>query len=181
LIGLTQSFKEQAMGTKGWHSRGYLPHYDGYEISQHVVFRLHDAVPPGEQEGDDVLDRHLGSSLLRAPGNARIVAQALLHKDMQQYVLQAWCIMPNHVHVLLATSKAHQLGAVVRSWKAYSAARINKLVGRRGSLWARDYFDRYMRNEAHFQTTKRYIEMNPVAAGLCDAPEAWPFGSVGWG
>lgn len=168
------------MGTKGWHRRGYLPHYDGCELSQHVVLRLHDAVPPGAQDGDDVLDRHFGSTLLRVEGCACIVAEALLHMDAERYFLQAWCIMPNHVHVLLATTKTHELGGVVRSWKAYSAARINKLLGRRGAVWARDYFDRYIRDEKHFETTKRYIEMNPVAAGLCDRPEDWRFGSVGW-
>jgi hypothetical protein len=45
---------------------------------------------------------------------------------------------------------------------------------------ARDYFDRYIRNDAHYEANKRYIEMNPVAAGLCETPEAWPFSSAGW-
>ena len=47
-------------------------------------------------------------------------------------------------------------------------------------VWAKDYFDRFIRNQKHFDTNKHYIEMNPVAAGLCDAPEAWPFSSAGW-
>ncbi len=55
-----------------------LPHYDGYR-SVDVVFRLFDSVPPNEQEGDDVLDRCLGSALMRDPHCARIVAEALLH------------------------------------------------------------------------------------------------------
>ncbi len=166
------------MGAKGWHSHGYLPHYDGYDVSQHVVFRLYDSVPSGEQSGDDVLDRHLGSALLRDAPCARIVVEALLHRDDQHYVLQAWCVMPNHVHALLATVKNHQVGKIVRLWKAYTAARINAINGRRGRLWAADYFDRYIRDETHFETTKRYIEMNPVTAGLCDAPEDWPFSSA---
>ena len=49
-----------------------------------------------------------------------------------------------------------------------------------GSVWAADYFDRYMRDDTHYQTTKLYIEMNPVTAGLCLTPEAWPFSSAGW-
>ena len=166
------------MGTKGWHSRGYLPHYDGWDITQHVVFRLFDSVPPTEQEGDDVLDRHLGSSVLRDAACARIVANALLHHDRQRYTLQAWCIMPNHVHVLLATQKAVELGSIVRLWKAYSAAQINKLLGRKGRLWAKDYFDRYIRDQKQFDFAKHYIEMNPVTAGLCAAPADWPFSSA---
>lgn len=107
------------MGTKGWHSRGYLPHYDGYGISQHVVFRLNDSVPPGEREGDDVLDRGFGSAVLREAACAQIVVEALLHGDLDRYALHAWCVMPNHVHVLMATSEQHTLGSVVTRRNAF--------------------------------------------------------------
>ncbi len=168
------------MGSKGWHSRGYLPHFDGYDVAQHVVFRLFDAVPPGEIEGDDVLDRGLGLAALRDPACASIVSEALRFHDEERYALSTWCVMPNHVHVLLATRKEFELGQIVRTWKQFTANRIDKVLARSGTLWAADYFDRYVRDEAHFQTTKRYIEMNPVAAGLCARPEDWRFGSAGW-
>jgi REP element-mobilizing transposase RayT len=167
------------MGQKGWHSRGYLPHYDGWEISQHVVFRLFDSVPPSEQEGDDVLDRHLGSCFLRDPRCARIVAEVLLHHD-GHYDLQAWCVMPNHVHALIATKADAELGQIVHFWKSTTRRRLNVVLERTGPIWAKDYFDRFIRDETHFETTKRYIEMNPVAAGLCDSPEAWRFSSAVW-
>jgi REP element-mobilizing transposase RayT len=168
------------MGTQGWHARGYLPHYDGYEISQHVVFRLIDSIPPNERQGDDVLDRGLGAVLLRDPHCARIVAEALLHGDGQRYALQAWCVMPNHVHALIATNAETELGQIVHAWKRFTTRRINRLLGRTGPVWAKDYFDRFIRNDQHFETTQSYIERNPVAAGLCDAPEDWPFSSAGW-
>ena len=168
------------MGSKGWHRRGYLPHFDGDGVSQHVVFRLFDSVPPGSGNGDDVLDRHHGCSVLHDTRCASVVAETLLHGDETRYTLQAWCVMPNHVHTLIVTNAAHELGNVVRSWKVYSTRRINALLARSGSLWAADYFDRFIRNERHFETTKRYIENNPVAAGLCGAPQEWRFSSAGW-
>ena len=168
------------MGQKGWHRRGYVPHFDGHGITQHVVFRLKDSVPPGERDGDDVLDRGFGASLLREPACAKIVAEALMHGDPEQYELLTWCVMPNHVHALIYTNEKTELGAIVRLWKSYTAARINAATGRTGSLWARDYFDRFIRDERHFESNKRYIEMNPVSARLCDAPEAWAFSSAGW-
>jgi len=168
------------MGTKGWHHRGYLPHYDGYGISQHVVFRLFDSIPSNESEGDDVLDRHLGAAFMRDPHCARTVAIALLHGDGERYALQAWCVMPNHVHALVATNAEAELGQIVHAWKRWTTQRLNELLGRTGQVWARDYFDRYVRDDTHFETTKAYIENNPVVAGLCDAPEAWPFSSAGW-
>ncbi|MGD9814681.1 MAG: transposase [Hyphomonadaceae bacterium] len=81
---------------------------------------------------------------------------------------------------LLATTKEHDLSTIVRTWKTFSAKRINEALKRSGSVWAPDYFDRYIRDDKHFETNKRYIEMNPVTAGLCDTPEAWPFSSAGW-
>lgn len=167
------------MGQKGWHSRGYLPHYDGYDVSQHVVFRLHDSVPHGVQSGDDILDQGLGCAVLSRPECAQEVVGVLVHGDQaERYVLQAWCVMPNHVHVLLVTKAERELDGIVRLWKSYSAAQINKILMRRGRLWAADYFDRYIRDQAQFETAKRYIEMNPVVAGLCDRPEAWAFSSA---
>lgn len=169
------------MGRKGWHHRGYLPHLDGYDIVQHVVFRLHDSVPPDAAErGDYVLDRGYGCAVLRDVRCAQIVAESLLHHDTERYALHAWCVMPNHVHVLVATCAEHELGAIVQAWKGFTAKQMNTLLGRKGRLWAADYFDRFMRDEDHYQATKTYIEMNPVKAGLCAKPEDWPFGSAGW-
>lgn len=169
------------MGRKGWHGRGYLPHLDGYEIVQHVVYRLHDALPPNaEESGDDALDRGYGSALLRDDRCGRIVVDALQHENGAKYELRAWCVMPTHVHVLLVTHEAYGLGGIVQAWKSVTARRINNLLGKRGAVWAADYFDRFMRDEKHYETTKLYIEMNPVKARLCVAPELWPYGSAGW-
>ena len=168
------------MGRKGWHGRGYLPHLDGYGIVQHVVFRLHDALPADAVEtGDDALDRGFGSALLR-DGAARIVAEALLHDDGQRYTMRAWCVMPNHVHVLAATNAEHELGTIVQTWKSITARRINALLGRQGRLWGADYFDRYMRDHEHYLATFAYVVKNPVKAGLCAKPEDWPWSSAGW-
>jgi REP element-mobilizing transposase RayT len=47
-----------------------------------------------------------------------------------------------------------------------------------GRIWQREYWDRYMRNERHYWTTKAYIENNPVKAGLVKVPEEWPWSSA---
>lgn len=165
------------MGQKGWHRRGYLPHLDGYDIAQHVVFRLHDALPPG-LDGDDELDRGLGCAVLADARCAEAVEQTLLHYDVERYTLHAWCVMPNHVHVLASTNMDHELGKIVQAWKGFSAKEINKLLGRSGRLWAADYFDRFVRDQRHYETSKAYIESNPVNAGLCARPQDWAFSSA---
>jgi REP element-mobilizing transposase RayT len=110
------------------------------------------------------LDAGVGSSVLRSPASAQIVVDALLWFDSQRYALIAWCVMPNHVHAVIEPIGAHTLGQIVKSWKAFTAAKINKSLGRSGRLWAPDYFDRFMRSNEHLSTTITYVENNPVAA-----------------
>jgi len=60
------------------------------------------------------------------------------------------------------------LEKVIRSWKTFSARKINSLLSRSGSLWQRDYFDRLVRDEAHLANCVRYIRRNPEKAHLQD-------------
>ena len=54
--------------------------------------------------------------------------------------------------------------------------------GSKGSqLWQREYWDRYIRDERHFQSARVYIENNPVSAGLAKIPTGWPWSSAGYG
>jgi putative transposase len=98
----------------GWRSRGHLPHFDAPGLVQHVVFRLADSLPSHIRDSlantpradrveavDTALDRGYGRRDLIIPEVAHIIEQALLRFDGERYLLIAWCVMPNHVHVLL--------------------------------------------------------------------------------
>lgn len=176
---------------RGWHSRGYLPHRDDEGLLQHVVFRLADSLPAhvtedlallakAEQRNriDALLDHGLGERILERPEIASIVSRTLRHFDGVRYRLHAWCVMPNHVHALITPAGGHALGAIVKSWKIFTARRINRLLDRDGPIWAPDYFDRFVRDDNHAAATFDYIEANPVAAGLCASPVDWPFSSA---
>ena len=175
---------------RGWYSRGYLPHFDSPETVQHIVFRTADSLPAyveaarGEDSrrrawiADEALDRGLGACLLAEPRAAMIVENALLHFDGERYRALAWCVMPNHVHALIEQVEGFALPDVVRSWKTFTAARVNALDGKRGAFWARDYFDRFMRDETQLGQAISYIENNPVKAGLCATPPEWRFSSA---
>jgi len=179
----------------GWRSRGYLPHVDGPNLVQHVVFRLADSLPPElRKELDRVrsgervrainaaLDQGYGRRDLANPAIAELVQTALLTFDAERYVLIAWCVMPNHVHALLALRAVHRLDRIVHSWKSYTAKEANRLLRRSGPFWAREYFDRFMRDADHLARTAAYIEGNPVRAGLCENIPDWRFSSAwsGW-
>jgi REP element-mobilizing transposase RayT len=174
---------------KGWHSRGYLPHFDSPETVQFVTFRLADSLPKSIAKGlrpredaapliDRELDRGLGACWLKQPEVASPVQDALLHFDGDRYRLLAWCLMPNHVHVVIEMLMGHSLSDVVRSWKGFTARRANEWLKRSGAFWHPDYFDRYMRTEEQLYRTISYVEQNPVTAGLVDAPDKWTWSSA---
>lgn len=182
------------MEQKGWHSRGYLPHLDAAGIIQAVTFRLADSLPrhvvdmlveqaknnPAKLRGRTAaeLDRGHGACLLRHEDAARIVENALHHFDGDRYLLLAWVVMPNHVHAVIETLPGWPLGRVIKSRKAFSATRINKALGRSGVLWQPDYFDRRIRDDRHLAAAVRYVEENPVAAGLVARSGDWPYSSA---
>ena len=126
----------------------------------------------------DFLDGGYGSCFLRDDRLAEIVQDALLYFDGQRYALHGWCVMPNHVHVLFTPKQGFRMSAIAHSWKSFTANRCNKVLGRRGSFWQREPFDRYIRNERHYHTALAYIENNPVKAGLCARPEVWRWSSA---
>jgi len=188
---------------KGWHSRGYLPHLDAAGEIQALTFRLADALPAKvvlgwkrelersglderkrQQELRQRIARHedagYGSCLLREPACAEIVQTALLHFDGDRYRLLEWCVMPNHVHVLIHCCFGTSLGEIVRSWKTFTARKINEEhAGTHGPFWALDYHDRYIRDLDHLANARAYLRNNPVQAGLCATPEDWPWSSAG--
>jgi putative transposase len=180
----------------GWTDRGFLPHYDQAGLVQSVTFRLADSLPrekllewehllkildDGERirQLETYLDRGAGSCVLRRPECAEIVEKAMLHFDGQRYGLLAWCIMPNHVHVLMQTFQGHPVGKVVHSWKTFTARSINRLLDQSGPFWQEDYFDTFMRDEEHRFNEVLYIESNPVKAGLVEQARDWRWSSAG--
>jgi len=127
---------------------------------------------------DKVLDaRATGPQWLIQPEVAHAVIGVLLTGQSKGfYDLGSWVVMPNHVHVLLCPQV--ELPRVVRGIKVASAKEANRLLGRTGSFWGRDYSDRWVRDSAEEHRVVRYIENNPVKAGLCRDATAWPFSSA---
>jgi type I restriction enzyme R subunit len=117
---------------------------------------------------EDLLDANSGECLLRDPRCAEIVANALKHFDGERYVLQAWCVMPNHVHAMITIKAAFGLDKILHSWKSFSAKMINKLLGRSGALWQPEYFDRLIRDADELRRGTQYILENPVKIGCPD-------------
>ncbi|MDA1277641.1 MAG: transposase [Verrucomicrobia bacterium] len=181
-------------GFRGWHERGYLPHFDAPGRTQFVTFRLADSFPASlrsewsalmEIENDrerlKKLDAYLdlghGKAWLRRPDIAKIVEDSLMFFHGTRYELRAWVVMPNHVHALFKVAEV-AMEEIVESWKSYTANKANKLLNRQGRLWQPGYWDTYMRDSEHEKRTVHYIEANPVKARLVREPKDWFWSSA---
>jgi REP element-mobilizing transposase RayT len=171
-------------------SRGRLPHWQLDESTYSVTIRLRDSLPKhiaiallrereqmirmtmtGAERAevdrlfslklDSCLDEGRGSCIFRDDANASIVAGALQYFDRVRYELHAWCVMPNHIHVMFYLEHGADLERVLHSWKSYTAHEIG-----RGVIWQREYFDRIVRDPQDFWATRNYVLNNPFKAGL---------------
>ena len=115
------------------------------------------------------LDEGHGACLLRRHDCAEIVAETLRHFEGERVMMISFAVMPNHVHALFVQNPEWPLEKLIRSWKGFTARQLNKLLGRSGNFWQRDYFDRLVRDEKHFGNCVRYIRRNPEKAHLSKA------------
>lgn len=99
---------------------------------------------------------------------AQIIQDNLLHFNGERYWVHNWCIMPNHVHILIEVKEGWTLSTIMHGWRSYTAKAANKVLGRTGQFWKEEYFDRFIRDEEHYWNVMSYIDSNPVKAGLED-------------
>jgi len=107
---------------------------------------------------------------------AEVIKEAIHFRDTRQFDLHAYCVMPNHVHLLVTNDHAdapfHQ---ILGSLKANSAKKANIILERTGKpLWASESYDHVVRNGKSFERIIGYILNNPVKAGLAEKWTDWP-------
>lgn len=89
----------------------------------------------------------------------------------------AYCLMPNHVHIVAVPDGKKSLAKLFGVAHHRYARRINSTNGWRGHLWQERFYS-FVMDEAHLLAAVRYIELNPVRAGLCQRAEQWQWSSV---
>jgi len=89
----------------------------------------------------------------------------------------AYCLMPNHVHLILVPSTADGLRRAVAEVHRRFTRMINFREGWRGCLW-QGRFASFVMSERHLIGATRYVERNPVKAGLVERAEEWPWSSA---
>jgi putative transposase len=175
-------------------TRRRLPHFAVIGQPLFVTFRLRDSLPtsrpfpaPTLTSGKAflVMDRLLdearrGPTFLRKHPIAELVVASLHYgAKIEHYDLHSWVIMPNHVHLLLTPLVS--VSKLLGSLKAATARRANVLLQRTGQpFWQDESYDHLVRNGDEFQRIQRYIENNPVRAGLSGMPREYLWSSARW-
>jgi len=113
-----------------------------------------------------MLDECHGECALKRPELSQIIENSLRHFDGQKYELEAFVVMPNHVHVLAGIPGRGELKQLCRAWKNFTAMRINKALGRHGQFWHWESFDHLVRSPASLEKFRKYILKNPSKARL---------------
>ncbi len=146
-----------------------------------VTWRLHDSLPPNRcfpaaalssGQAFAVMDRLLdaatsGCFYLRQLNIADMVVEAIRYnaKTLGQYELHAFVVMPNHVHLLV--TPAIELPKIMKSLKSITARRANAMLSLTGNrFWQEESYDHLVRDRKEFENIRKYIEENPVRAGL---------------
>ena len=103
------------------------------------------------------LDLGAGVCHLAKPQIAEVIVLALQHFHERRYRLQAWCVMPNHVHILFQLFPQERLASVLHSWKSFTAKKCGSILGTSGPFWQKEYYDHLVRNEGDLRRIAQYI------------------------
>ena len=175
--------------------RRNLPHWQPDDKSIFLTWRLFGSLPrstvrltlanltdAGQQFRE--LDRYLdsatsGPSWLADARVADAVESIILRGvDLGHYAVWAYVIMLNHVHILVQPRVL--LSQITHGVKGVSARDANLILGRVGKpFWQDESFDHWARNASEAERIRRYMERNPVQAGLVASPELWKWSSAG--
>lgn len=158
-------------------TRGRLPHWLRADAGYFVTFRTASSISPEtlaalrlspytpdekRKQIEEALDRCDRGAILGG-ATAETVAASVLYGHERDYHLSAWCVMPNHVHLLFRLVERKRLSIVMQALKSATAHKINKILGQSGQVWEREYFDRLVR-PGKLEAVRNYILRNPESA-----------------
>jgi putative transposase len=174
------------------HHERRLPHWDLVGQPLFVTFRSQGSLPASRVFSPSLLtdgkrfvtmDRLLdkadaGPRYLGMPEIAGLMVAYIRDGEQRfrRYELHSFVVMPNHVHMLVTPS------VVATKWlgplKGFTAHEANRILGRTGTFWQDESYDRVVRSGAGLERVRRYIENNPVKAGLVTRPEDFRWSSA---
>lgn len=128
---------------------------------QHVILRGNNKQPIFEDDDD----RRMFLDRLREAARQHGLA------------IHAYCLMPNHLHLLATPANGRSLSVALQALGRYYVLYFNRRHGRSGTLWEGRYRATVIEAERYLLVCTRYIELNPVRAGLAERPESYAWSS----
>lgn len=107
------------------------------------------------------IDLGHGSCVLANQEIRNIVVDSILFQNEDKYIVHAFVVMPNHVHILMSPLSETSVVEIVGKIKSYTSKRINKVLNATGIVWQNGIFDRIVRNANNFEQYVDYICNNP--------------------
>jgi len=138
-----------------------------------------------------------GPLCLKDPQVAKLVNDALHFHDGKMYRLDAFCIMPNHVHLIvmplefrkkeadaseqdlnsrrIIDPEYYSISRITHSFKGYTASECNRILKRKGEFWLHESYDHAIRDSQGWERVLAYVINNPVKAQLVQEWRDWPY------
>ena len=155
-------------------TRRHLPHWIPEDNAVFVTWRLAGSLPRQTEQANR------GPAWLQDSRVAGAVVNALVYGETVRrfYQLDAWLVMPNHVHAIFQPYAA--MPSIMRWLKGRTGRVANQILGRTGTpFWQDESFDHWVRSGEELQYLIEYVENNPVRAGLVEGKEQWRWSSAG--
>lgn len=102
-----------------------------------------------------------------------------LQAEQHGCAVHAWCLMTNHVHLLVTPSKPESASLMMKGLGQRFVQYINRTYDRSGTLWEGRFRSCLLQQEDYVLACYRYIEMNPVRAGMVEHPAEYRWSSYG--
>ena len=101
------------------------------------------------------------------------------YKTVFDFQVYGYCLMPDHLHILLKPGGKFNLSFIMKMIKGSFARKVNRLSNKEGSIWQAGFYDEAVRSEKQLFNQIEYMHQNPVRANLAAVPEEYPFSSFG--
>lgn len=114
------------------------------------------------------IDSGWDGSLADGAMGMKLLESVAFYQANQIWNCRLIVLMPDHLHALISFNPEREMSKVIGAWKHYHAAQL-------GVCWQQGYFDHRIRSNERLEETAHYIRENPVAKGLCEKAELWPW------
>jgi putative transposase len=112
------------------------------------------------------------------PKNCKILLVTLEYfKITLDYHLYGFCIMPTHLHLVIHPLGVYNFSYIMKMIKGSFARKLNKINGKVGKIWQKEFYDECIRDNLHLLRVLEYMHNNPLKAGLVTSPEEYLFSS----